>query len=376
MATKRDYYEVLSVGKDANVDDIKKSFRKLAMQYHPDRNTGDADAAEKFKEASEAYEILSDSDKRSAYDRYGHAGVSGQAGFGGGMDLSDIFGDILGNFFGGGGGGRQRGGPQAGRDIQAVLDIELRDAITGVKRSVTLQRDDPCEPCKGTGAKPGTKQTSCRKCGGQGVVIQRQGIFQVQTACNACGGRGMINPDPCTSCRGAGHIPGRKTIEVEIPPGVDSGDRMKYQGQGDAGDAGARRGDLEFVIRVKEHRFFQRDGQNLICQWPITFSQAALGGPIEIRTLTSEKVRYDLPRGVQTHEVLRITGHGIPTRRNPGRRGDLLIQVVIDTPQQMTPEMEELFRKLGELEGQAAATPPKKSFFNKLKDWISSDEKK
>ena len=378
---KRDYYEVLSVAKDAVGDDIKKSFRKLAMQFHPDRNHGDPETAEKFKEASEAFEVLSDAEKRATYDRFGHAGLngSGGGGFGGGtVDLSDLFGDILGNFFGGGGGGGRRsaGGPQAGRDIQAVLDIDLREAITGIKRSISLQREDPCEVCTGTGAKPGTKPNPCRRCGGQGVVIQRQGIFQVQTPCSTCSGRGMINPDPCGACRGAGRSTVRKSIDVESPPGVDSGDRIKYSGQGDAGDPGAKRGDLEFVIRVKDHRFFQRDGQNLVCQWPITFSQAALGGPIEITTLTGDKVRYDLARGVQTHEILRVTGHGMPTRRNANKRGDLLIQVIIDTPQVISPEQETLFRALAEIERKEVGPPPKKSFFHKLKDWIVTDEKK
>jgi molecular chaperone DnaJ len=201
------------------------------------------------------------------------------------------------------------------------------------------------------------------------------GFVQVQQPCRACGGRGMINPDPCGTCRGAGRVTARKTIDVDIHPGADTGDKILHRGQGDAGDAGAPRGDLLFVVRVKDHRFFQRDGQNLICQWPITFSQAALGGPVEITTLTGEKVRHDLPRGVQTHEVLRLSGYGMPSRRNPQKRGDLLIQVVIDTPHNLTAEQEQLFRRLAELEKQQVAAPPKKSFFSKLKDWMTADEK-
>lgn len=377
MASKRDYYEVLGVGRDASGDDVKKAFRKLALQYHPDRNHGDAAAAEKFKEASEAYEVLSDTEKRSVYDRYGHAGLNGMGGgFGGGaVDLSDLFGDILGSFFGGGGGGRRQAGPQPGQSIQAVLDIELREAATGVRRTVTVQREDHCQACSGSGAKPGSQPAPCRRCGGQGVVVQRMGFVQVQQPCRACGGRGMINPDPCGTCRGAGRVTARKTIDVDIHAGADTGDKILHRGQGDAGDAGAPRGDLVFVVRVKEHRFFQRDGQNLICQWPITFSQAALGGPIEITTLTGEKVRHDLPRGVQTHEVLRLSGYGMPSRRNPQKRGDLLIQVVIDTPHDLSAEQEQLFRRLAELEKQQVAAPPKKSFFSKLKDWLTADEK-
>ncbi len=377
MAGKRDYYEVLGVAREATAEDVKKAYRKLALQYHPDRNHGDHEAGEKFKEVTEAFEVLSDPDKRHRYDRYGHAGLEGMAGggFGGGVDINDLFGDLLGSFFGGGGGGgRRRAGPQPGRDVQVILDIDLVEAATGVRKSVTVQREDLCGTCGGTGAKPGTKPAPCKRCGGQGVVIQRQGFFQVQTTCRACGGAGMVIADPCPTCRGNGRVVGRKTIDVDVPAGVDTGDRIRFQAMGDAGDPGAPRGDLEFAVRVKEHRFFQRDGQNLICQWPVTFSQAALGGPLEITTLTGEKVRYELPRGTQTHEVLRLAGHGMPARRAGGRKGDLLVQVVVDTPQALTPEQEQLFRRLAELEQTQVATPHKKSFFTRLKDWLTAEE--
>jgi molecular chaperone DnaJ len=296
-------------------------------------------------------------------------------GFGGTVDLSDLLGEMFGSFFGGGPRGRRPHGPTPGRDIQGVLDIDLKEAATGVKRTVTVQREEHCDGCGGSGSKPGTKPASCKRCGGQGVVVQGRGFIQIQQACPACGGRGLVNPDPCPNCRGAGRVAARQTVEVEIPAGVDSGDRIKYSGMGDAGDPGAPRGSLEFVIRVKEHKFFQRDGANLICQWPVTFSQAALGGPVEITTLTGEKVKHDLPRGLQTHEVLRIPGHGLPGRRNPKKRGDLLVQVVVDTPQHLTARQEQLFRELAEIEkAQAAAPPAKKSFFSKLKDWLTPDE--
>jgi molecular chaperone DnaJ len=374
---KRDYYDVLGVSRTATEDEIKKAYRKLALQHHPDRNHGDAEAAEKFKEATEAFEVLIAAEKRERYDRYGHAGVDGQAG-GGGVDINDLFGDLLGSFFGGGGGGgRRRAGPQPGRDIQVVLDIDLVEVATGAKKSLAVQREDHCETCGGTGAKPGTKPAACKRCGGQGVVIQRQGFFQVQTSCRACSGQGVVIADPCGSCNGSGRVVARKTLEVDIPPGVETGDRIRFQGYGDAGDPGAPRGDLEFAIRVREHRFFQRDGQNLICQWPVTFSQAALGGPVEITTLTGQKVVYDLPRGIQTHEVVKLAGHGLPGRRG-GRKGDLLVQVVVDTPQALTPEQEQLFRKLAELEKQHATVnvPSKKSFFSKVKDWLTAEEAK
>jgi len=383
MAAKRDFYEVLGVEKSANGDDLKSAYRKLAMRFHPDRNPGDAEAEAKFKEATEAYEVLCDDNKRQRYDSYGHAGVEGMSRGGPGgatIDLSDLFGDLLGNFFGGGGGGgggsRRSAGPQPGRDVQVVIDIELAEVSTGTKKSVTVQREDPCEPCGGTGAKPGTKPTTCKRCGGQGAVIQRQGFFQVQTACRACNGEGRIISDPCGTCRGNGRTVGRKTIELDIPPGIETGDRIRYQREGDAGAPGAARGDLEFAIRVKDHKFFQRDGIHLMCHWPITFAQAALGGPVEITTLTGEKVMYDLPRGTQTNEVIRLAGHGVPGRRG-GRKGDLHVQVIVDTPQTLTDDQEELFRKLAELDGKLVGTPhAKKSFFSKLKDLFASDEPK
>lgn len=377
---KRCYYEILSVSKTANEDEVKKAYRKLALQFHPDRNAGDKDAEDKFKEATEAYEILISAEKRERYDRYGHAGIENMGQGGGGFqgaDLNDLFSDLLGGFFGGGGssGKRRRAGPQPGRDVQVVLDITLVEVATGVKKSVTIQREDSCETCSGQGAKPGTQPAPCRRCGGQGVTIQRQGFFQVQQTCRSCDGAGVVITDPCTACRGHGKTTGRRTIEVEIPAGVDTGDRIRYPGQGDAGGTNAPRGDLEFVLRVKEHRFFQRDGQNLVCQWPITFSQAALGATLELTTITGEKLKYELPKGTQTHEVLRLAGQGLPGRRG-SRRGDLLIQVAVDTPQHLTAEQETLFRQLAELEKQYKDNPPhRKSFFARLKDWLTTEEK-
>ena len=375
---KRDYYEVLSVTRTASGEEIKKAYRRVAMQYHPDRNPGDGEAAESFKEATEAFEILSDDQKRPLYDRHGHAAFAqGMGGGGQTVDLGDLFGDLLGSFFGGGGGQRRRNaGPRRGQDLQAVLDIELIEAARGVKKQVTIKREDTCEPCSGTGAKPGTKPTACKRCGGQGVVIQKQGFFQVQSACRSCNGTGQIVSDPCPTCKGAGRTVGNRTVEVDVPAGVDTGDRIRFSGLGDAGDPGGPRGDLEFAVRVREHRFFQRDGQNLVCQWPVTFSQAALGATIEITTLVGEKVAHTLPRGVQTHEVVRLAGHGLPSRRG-GRKGDLLVQVILDTPQTLNAEQEQLFKRLAEIEHSQRDKPPaKKSFFSKLTGWLASDEAK
>lgn len=371
---KRDYYEVLGVSRTATEVEVTKAYRKLAMQHHPDRNVGDPEAEVRFKEVTEAYEVLRDPQKRQIYDRHGHAGLSGMGG--GGVDprtaFHDLFDDLLGSFFGGGGGRRQsRGGPRPGRDIQAVLDIDLVEAATGVKKTQTVPRDEFCKECNGTGAKPGTKPATCRRCGGQGAVILNQGFISVQQTCRACDGRGQVITDPCPTCRGNGRVEVRRTLEVEIPPGVDTGNRIRYAGEGDAGDPGAPRGDLEFVIRVREHKFFHRDGHNLVCQWPVTFAQAALGGPIEITTLTGQKVIHELPRGIQTHEVIRLAGHGMPNPRG-GRKGDLLVQVVVETPTQLTPEQEQLFRKLAELE-HTQVSGPRKGFFGKMKDLLTGE---
>lgn len=374
---KRDYYEVLGVTKTAVEIDIKKAYRKLAMQHHPDRNPGNAEAEGRFKEITEAYEVLISVEKRQIYDRHGHAGLEGRGAGGaqgnpfGGGSVQDLFDDLLSGFFGGGGrrGGRQ--GPRPGRDIQAVLDIELVEAATGCKKTQTVPREELCRDCGGGGAKQGTQPATCRRCGGQGVVIMQQGFLSVQQPCRACDGRGQVITDPCPGCRGAGRVETRRTIEVEIPAGVDTGNRIRYTAEGDAGEPGAPRGDLEFVIRVREHKFFQRDGHNLICQWPIQFAQAALGGTLEITTLTGQKVAHELQRGTQTHEVIRIPGHGMPNPRG-GRKGDLLVQVVVETPTNLTPEQEELFTKLLEHDKLRPPTP-RKGFFGKLKDLITGD---
>ncbi|MDB5311397.1 MAG: dnaJ [Gemmataceae bacterium] len=374
---KRDYYEVLGVARTATEVEITKAYRKLAMQHHPDRNVGDAEAEVRFKEVTEAYEILRDPPKREVYDRHGHAGLSGMGAGGGGDPRSafhDLFDDLLGSFFGGGGGGgrrQSRGGPRPGRDIQAVLDIDLVEAATGVKKTQTVPREEVCRDCAGNGSKPGTRPAVCRRCGGQGAVILNQGFISVQQTCRACDGRGHVITDPCGTCRGNGRVEVRRTIEIEIPPGVDTGNRIRYAGEGDAGDPGAPRGDMEFVIRVRDHKFFHRDGHNLLCQWPITFARAALGGPIEITTLTGQKVTYELASGIQTNEVIRLAGHGMPNPRG-GRKGDLLVQVVVETPTNLTPEQDQLFRKLAEME-KTPVPGPRKGFFGKLKDLFAGD---
>jgi molecular chaperone DnaJ len=367
-SSRRDYYEVLDVRKDADGEEIRKAYRRLAMQYHPDRNVGDPEAEEKFKEAAEAYEVLRDSEKRRRYDRYGHAGLQGMnvPHFNDAQSVFDLFGDIFGDIFG----DRRRRGPQAGRDLEVVIDVELVEAARGVTKTVNVPREEACVDCGGSGSRRGTQPATCRRCGGHGVVVQSQGFFRIQQTCRACGGRGAVVTDPCSSCQGRGRVVVRRTLEVGIPPGVDTGTRIRLSGEGETGDPGAPRGDLYCVIRVREHPFFQRDGVHLVCQVPITFSQAALGAEIELPTLNGA-ITHALKRGTQSGEVIRIAGHGMPSLRG-GRVGDLLVQVVVETPRQLTKRQEELLRELAELE-QRHVSPQRKSFLNKLRSFFSGE---
>jgi molecular chaperone DnaJ len=370
MAGKRDYYEVLGVAKDAGEDEIKRSFRKLAMQFHPDRNVGDKDAEEKFKEAAEAYDVLSDGNKRQRYDRYGHAGLEGTNGprfHDARSAFEELFGGIFGDIFGQRGG---HGGPHAGRDLQVGIEIDLLEAARGVSKTITIPREENCPECGGEGAKPGTRPVTCRRCGGRGAVIQGQGFFRIQQTCPGCGGRGAVITDPCDSCYGQGRVEVRRTLEVAIPPGVDNGNRIRLPGEGEAGEPGAPRGDLYCQVRVREHSIFERDASHLICRVPVTFSQAALGGPIEVPTLDGP-ITHNLPRGTQAGEVIRIAGRGMPSLRG-GRPGDLLVQVLIETPQKLTKRQEELFRELAEID-QKHVSPQRKSFMDKLRDLIAGD---
>ncbi len=375
--SKRDYYEVLGVARDVGEDDLKKAYRKLAFENHPDRNAGDKAAEERFKEATEAFEVLRDGDKRPIYDRYGHEGLSRQGGAAGpGFDprsvFADLFGGMFGDLFGGGGG---RGGPQPGRDLQVGVEIDLIEAARGVTRTVKIPREENCPECAGSGARKGTQPVVCKRCRGQGVVLMAQGIFRVQQACSGCGGRGTVIADPCGRCRGHGRIEVSRTIDLQIPAGVDSGNRVRIQGEGEAGDPGARRGDLFCLIRVREHSLFHRDGANLICRMPVTFSQATLGTELDVPTLDGT-IKHALPRGTQSGEVLRVAGRGMPTVRSDGRAGrtgDLLMQVIVETPRNLTKRQEELFRELAELE-QKNVSAQRKSFFDKLKELFAPEE--
>jgi len=386
MATQRDYYEVLGVARNASPEELKKAYKKLALKYHPDRNPNDEEAITKFKESSEAFEVLNDADKRARYDRLGHAGVKGAAGGGGFQDVNDIFsafGDLFEGFgrqFGGssGGGGRKAGrsGASRGESLQATVRIDLPEAFSGCKRELRITRHEGCETCHGSGCKPGTSPAKCSTCGGQGQVIQSQGFFRFQTACPACRGRGTVVKDSCASCNGQGRTLKEVDREVSIPAGVDTGMQLCLRGEGEAGLNGGPRGDLYVDIEVRKHPLFQRDGQDLTFQLPVTFAQAALGAEIEIPTLKGRETMKIKP-GTQPGEVNRLRGFGMPDPRGGnGRPGDLLVEVQVEIPRKLSSEQEELLRKLADLDHKNVM-PQRKSFFEKVKTFFSgqaSDE--
>ncbi|VTU01739.1 molecular chaperone : Chaperone protein DnaJ OS=Escherichia coli 1-250-04_S1_C2 GN=dnaJ PE=3 SV=1: DnaJ: DnaJ_CXXCXGXG: CTDII [Gemmataceae bacterium] len=374
---KRDYYEVLGVTRTATDVEITKAYRGLAKKYHPDQNPGDEEVVVKYHEVSEAYEVLKDPTRKQIYDRYGHEGLAQAASGGGGgagVDLSDLLGQVFGDFLGGGGGRRRARGPRRGEDIEDVLDVDLLEAATGVKKTISIRYEANCKECSGSGAKPGTQPAQCKRCKGSGAeYVSAGGLFSFPQACRGCGGRGAVNPDPCKACRGAGRTEARESLDLNVPPGVDTRVRLSVPGHGHEGAPGAPRGNLELVIRVREHKVFERDGHNLICQFPVSFARAALGGPVELATLTGQKVTIEVPRGAQTHTtVLRVAGHGMPDLDDPRRKGDLLVILVVETPTALSPEQEQLLRRLAELDGTPPPTP-RKGFFGKLKDLISGD---
>ena len=367
--SKRDYYEVLGVDRSASEQDIKKAYRRVAMKYHPDRNPDDADADRKFKEASEAYEILSDGEKRGAYDQFGHAGVDpslgGAGGFQGGS-FSDIFGDVFGDIFG----GSRRQGPQRGSDLRYTLEVSLEDAVKGSTAEIRVPSLQRCDSCKGTGAKPGSTPMTCGGCGGSGQVRSQQGFFQVQQTCPQCRGRGKTISDPCSDCRGRGLVEQTKTLSVKVPPGVDTGDRIRLSGEGEAGPSGGPPGDLFVQIAVRQHPLFERDGRHLYCEIPISFADAALGGELEVPTLEG-RVKLKIPAETQTGKLFRLRGKGVkPVRGGPV--GDLMCRAVVETPVNLTREQKTLLEDFRSAlaQGGDRQSPRQSSWFEGVKSFF------
>ncbi|HVY82739.1 MAG TPA: molecular chaperone DnaJ [Steroidobacteraceae bacterium] len=377
--SKRDYYKVLDVPRNAAEADIKKAYRRLAMKFHPDRNPNDAEAESKFKEAKEAYEVLTDAQKRAAYDQHGHAGVEalnrggGRGGFGPGDAFSDIFGDVFGDIFGTGRRGGGRAQVYRGADLRYELELDLDQAVFGHTVDIEVPKLVECEVCHGTGAARGHSPVTCETCDGTGQVRISQGFFQLQQTCPRCRGAGTIVRNPCDVCLGQGRVRKTKTLQVKVPAGVDTGDRIRLGGEGEAGRNGGPPGDLYVEISVREHPIFERDGAHLSCEVPISFATAALGGSVEVPTLDGE-VTIKIPAETQSGRVFRLRGKGVKPVRG-GARGDLFCRVVVETPVSLTAEQKELVRKLEEsLRGDAGQHAPReKGFFEGVKRFFSSD---
>lgn len=383
MADKRDYYDVLGVSKNATDAEIKRAYRKLAKQFHPDANQNDDESDHKFKEATEAYEILSDDSKRRQYDQFGHAAFSqgggpggGFGGFGGFEDVGDMFGDIFGDIFGGGGGGRRRpNAPQKGANVQARVDLSFEEAVFGVDKDIQVTVSETCTSCNGTGAKAGTAKESCQHCKGAGQVrVNQQTLFgTVQTVrtCHVCNGAGEVIKERCGDCQGAGLKRERKTLSVSIPAGIDHGQSIRLRGKGEAGKNGGPQGDVILAIYVKAHEFFERQGNDIFYTMPISFTQAALGDELEVPTIDGP-VRYEIKAGTQTHTKFRLRGKGVPNVNNPKVRGDQYITVVVKTPSQLSERQKELLRELDsptdKNNDKGSDDKKKKGFFEKVKD--------
>jgi molecular chaperone DnaJ len=374
--TKRCYYEVLEVSKTVSSAELSRAYRKLAIKYHPDSNRHDEDAVAKFKEAAEAYEVLSDEHKRARYDQYGHAGVSSDAG--GFQDMGDIFeafgdmfgGTIFGDFFGGRGG---RNRVRRGADIRCDVTLDLEEAARGTRKKVSLTRHELCATCEGSGAEPGSQPQVCNRCRGQGQVVQANGILRVQTTCPQCRGKGKITTSPCKECDGSGALPREVLLEVAIPAGVDDGMRVRLAGEGQASPDGGPPGDAYCFIKVRAHKMFHRDGSDLVLQLPLSYSQVVLGTEIEIPTLGGRHT-IQIPKGTQSGEVFQLRGLGVPDPRN-NQRGSLLVQTFVEIPKKVSAKQEELLRKLAELEDEHV-TPHRKSFFERVLTYFRHEEDK
>ncbi|WP_353256434.1 molecular chaperone DnaJ [Hyphomonas sp.] len=378
--SKRDYYDVLGVERGADEKALKAAYRKLALKYHPDHNPGNKDAEDKFKEVGEAYSILSDSQKRAAYDRFGHgafenSGGPGGSPFGQGVNPEDIFQDLFSQVFGGGfaASGRKRGGPQRGADLRYDLEITLAEAYFGKDESIHVPQAVACKPCDGNGAAPGSKPENCETCAGHGRVRAQQGFFTMERTCHICQGRGTVIRKPCKTCGGAGQVKEERQIAVKIPAGVESGMRIRLTGEGEAGSGGGPKGDLYIFVEVVEHDIFERDGQNLYCRAPVPMATAALGGDIEIPTIDGGRARVSVPEGAQTGRKLRLRGKGMPSVRQGSQQGDLYVEMFVETPQNLTARQKDLLRQFTECSG-ADCHPESEGFLGRIKRfWGGAD---
>jgi len=376
--SKRDYYEVLGVDRRADAEQLKKAYRRLALQYHPDRNPDDPNAEENFKEASEAYAVLSDAEKRAAYDRFGHAGVGAAGGPGGGFDfgsdfgnLGDVLNDLFGDFFG------TRGGPQRGRrgrgrrgaDLRYQLEIDLQHVVTGHEAKIQIPKMRPCETCRGSGARAGTGPSACDVCRGSGQMMFQQGFFRISRPCDACGGAGEVIRERCGECRGQGRIEGQQTLQVKIPPGVETGSRLRLPGEGEAGISGGPAGDLYVDVYVRPHPFFEREGADLVCQVPLPFAQAALGAEIEVPTLEGKET-LRVPEGTQSGETFTLRGKGV-LGLGSRIRGDLHVQIFVEVPRRLTTRQRELLEDFAEETGTDVSSESH-SFLEKLRNFLGS----
>ncbi len=371
---KRDYYEILGVSRNASKDELKKAYRRLAMKYHPDRNQNDKEAEEKFKEAKEAYDVLSDEQKRAAYDQFGHAGVDptaaaggpGAGGFGG-ASFSDVFGDIFGDIFGGGRGGGSR--VNRGADLRYNLDLTLEEAVSGTTVKIRVPTLVPCDTCGGSGARKGSRPVKCSTCGGHGQVRMQQGFFSIQQTCPSCQGRGEVISDPCPSCHGQGRVRDHKTLSAKIPAGVDTGDRIRLSGEGESGENGGPPGDLYIHINVKPHPIFERDGNNLYCEVPVSFVTAALGGELDVPTLDG-RVKLKIPAETQSGKMFRLRGKGVQSVRG-GTVGDLFCRVVVETPVNLTKRQKDLLREFeASMSNGEKHSPQTHSWLDKVKNFF------
>ncbi len=379
-ATQSDYYQTLQVARDADGPALKSAYRKLAMKFHPDRNPGDAEAEAKFKACNEAYECLKDPQKRAAYDRFGHEaysqGASGGGGFGGGRgqqgdfgDIGDIFETIFGSAFGGGAGGGMGGGRQQqrrGADLRYDMQVSLDDAFNGKSTEIEIEVSQSCDTCDGSGAAPGTSERTCNLCNGAGAVRAKQGLFVVERPCPTCGGRGQVIEDPCGECRGEGRLDRPQSLAVEIPPGVDTGTRIRLSGKGEAGQRGAPPGDLYIFIHVKPHPLFEREGTTLATRVPVSFTTAALGGSVDIPDLDGSTNTVEIPTGIQSGKQLRVRGAGMPVLQGRGR-GDMVVEIAVETPTRLSRKQKEILEQFRETET-GDECPESKGFFSKLKD--------